>query len=117
MDVPLLIDKDGVFSSHGPLTSSLPLFSHGTSNLSKIDDDDVVMFFRNFVSPPPHPPKGLPNVHPPKEGLHIVKFKLESRNGTMTQLEIFKIPRLLASLGKTICKVKWQSAYYKVQNL
>jgi hypothetical protein len=56
MDVRLLIDKDGASSSHGPLTSSPPLFSLSTSNLSKLDDDDVVMFFKKFVTPPP-PPK------------------------------------------------------------
>jgi hypothetical protein len=53
MDGPLLINKDVASSSHGPLTSSPPLFSLGTFNLSKLnDDDDVVMFFRNFL--PPH---------------------------------------------------------------
>ncbi len=40
-------------------------------------------------------------------------FKPKSRNRTMTQLKKFKIPGLLASLGKTMCKVKWQSAYYQ----
>ncbi len=52
MDVPLLINEHGVFSSHGPLTSSPPLLSPNISNLSKLDDDDVVMFLRNFVNPP-----------------------------------------------------------------
>ncbi len=51
MDVPLLIDEDGVSSSHGPLTSTPPPFSPCTSNMLKLDDDDVVMFFRNFVTP------------------------------------------------------------------
>jgi hypothetical protein len=52
----LIINENGVSSSHGLLTSSPPLFSLGTSNLSKLDDDDVVMFFKKFVTPPP-PPK------------------------------------------------------------
>jgi hypothetical protein len=51
MDVPLLINEDGASFSHGPLASSPPLFFHGTSNLSKLDDVNVVMFFRNFVTP------------------------------------------------------------------
>jgi hypothetical protein len=37
--------------------------------MSNLDDDDV-MFFREFVTPPK---EGLHNVHPLKEGLHIVK--------------------------------------------
>jgi len=44
MDIPLLIgDQIGVSSSYGPLTSSLPLFSPGTSNPSNLDHDDDLM--------------------------------------------------------------------------
>jgi hypothetical protein len=47
MDVPFLIgDQNGASSSHGPLTSSFPLFSPCTFDSSNLnDDDDDVMFF------------------------------------------------------------------------
>jgi hypothetical protein len=77
----------------------------------------LLCFLEILLPPSPPPEKGLSNVHPPKEGLHTVKFKPESRNRTMTQLENLKIHGLLASLGKTMCKVKWQFAYNQVQNL
>ncbi len=53
MDVPLLIDEDGVFFFSWSSYIIPSIISHGTSNLSKLDDDDVVMFFRNFVTPLP----------------------------------------------------------------
>jgi hypothetical protein len=72
MDVPLLIgDHNDVFSFHGPLTSSPPLFSLGNFDPSNLNDDDV-MFFKEFVTPLE---KGLPSVHPHEEGLNIVKSK------------------------------------------
>ncbi len=72
MDVPLLIDdQNGAFFSHSPLTSSLPLFSFGTFDLTNLDNDDV-MFFRESVTPLE---EGLPNAHLLEKGLHTVKSK------------------------------------------
>ncbi len=72
MDVPLLIgDHNDVSSFHGPFTSPPPQFSLGTLDPSNLDDDDV-MFFKKCVTPLE---EGLLNVHPPKEGLNIVKSK------------------------------------------
>jgi hypothetical protein len=53
MNIPLLIgDQNGASSSYGHFTSSPPLFSPGASNLSNLNDDDDLMLFREFVTPP-----------------------------------------------------------------
>jgi len=98
MDIPFLIgDQNGASSSHGPLTSSPPLFSPSTFNMSNLDDDDGVMFFRQSITPPK---EDLLNVHPFEEGQHTIKFKpgIEKRNYDTTKK--FKIHGLLSFLGQ-----------------
>ncbi len=61
---------------------------------SNLDDDDV-MFFREFVTPPE---EDLPNVYPLEEGLHTSNQSRDSRK-TVTQPKNFKAHGLQSFFG------------------